>query len=83
MILNITVAMNTNNKGLEHIFRIFEKYSLQYLVSDTNIDIESIIIKNVDTYSPPIFITSEGYTEFDIILIQTSSKAIFQITLYS
>ena len=60
IILLITIATNINNKGLEYMLILFDIYSFQYLVSDTNVEIERMIIRNIDTNFPIAYVTSDG-----------------------
>lgn len=69
MTLKITININTNNKGLEHVPNICDMYPFQYLVSATNNDIENNIIMNILVNSPPVVIISRGNCPFEIIVI--------------
>ena len=83
IILSIAIIINVSNRELELISNIFETYLFQYFVSTSNNAVIREIIRNIVINPPPIFITSGEYTEFDMMLIQTTSiKVIFQITLY-
>lgn len=69
MTLNITIAINTNNKGLENVPSMFEIYPFQYLVSVTKNDTDNSIIRNIFVKTPPVVIISRGNCPFEIIVM--------------
>lgn len=70
IILYVTIATNTSNKGLEYVPSVLEIYSFQCLESDTNRYIESIIIRNTDISAPQVVMISSGtFCVFATVLI--------------